>query len=160
MNKDEFIKELIFTGNIIQDDNNSVEEAESEKRFNRYIELLDSLEGDEGLDVARGLLRSMQSEQDYGAYQSTQTTLGKFPSKIYIQSLILELPLLIENNFEWAGELLCGLANSIDTEFENDINLFKEQLETAQESAQKLITKFIKEQEKDGWLEHRLGVLA
>ncbi len=159
MNIEQFTNELLFTGNIIQDDDNSVEWPERENRFNRYIELLDSLKGNEGLEIARVIIKSMQAEQDYGAYQTTQRTLGKFPSEIYIEAMILELPSLIANNSEWAGELLCGLANSEGTEYEEEIILFKQHLESTVTEAKNSISNYVKEQEKDGWLEHRVGVL-
>jgi hypothetical protein len=49
----EFIEELMFTGRIVQDSDKSVDWPEREDRFNRYIELLESIQGDEGLETAR-----------------------------------------------------------------------------------------------------------
>ena len=159
MNIEEFIKELMFTGNIIQDADKSIDFPERENRFNRYIELLDSVEGNEGIEAAMAIVRSIQAESDYGAYQTTQNTLGKFPSEIYIQALITELPALIQRKSDWAGELLCGLANSVETEYEEDIKIFNHSLSIASPETNAVISQYIKEQEEDGWLEHRAGVL-
>ncbi len=159
MNKDDFIKELLFTGNIVQDSDDSVPWPEREDRFNRYIELLDSIRGDEGIEIAQAIIKSMQAKDDYGAYQTTQSTLGRFPNTLYLQAMIIELPRLINNNPDWAGELLCSLANSINTKYENDIALFKELLVQTEVGVSSVIHNYIKQQEQDGWLEHRVGVL-
>lgn len=160
MDKNEFVDELMFTGDIVQDSDESVPWPEREDRFKRYIELLDSVNGDEGLEIARAIIRSMQAEQDYGAYQTTQSTLGKFPSEIYIKALISELPRLIQSNSEWAGELLCGLANSVERKYSSDIELFNKALANAEPGARDSILNYIKEQERDGWLEHRAKILG
>jgi len=143
MDTDKFIDELTFTGGIVQDSDESVPWPEREQRFNRYIELLDSIKGDEGLGTAKAIIKSMQAEQDYGAYQTTQRTLGKFPSEIYIEALISELPSLIKNNSNWAGELLCGLANSVGTQFGADIGLFNKSLLVAEISVKEEIIQYI-----------------
>jgi hypothetical protein len=156
----EFTEELMFTGQIVQDSDKSVDWPEREDRFNRYIELLESIKGNEGLDVARTIIKSMQAEQDYGAYQTTQRILGRFPDAIYTKALVIETPFLIKNKSDWAGELLCGLANSVGTENEDSIDLFNNYLKVADPESKTIIVEYIKEEEKDGWLEHRVGVLG
>ncbi|MFI2812830.1 MULTISPECIES: hypothetical protein [Microbulbifer] len=153
------IRELIFTGNIVQDSDESVPWPERENRFNRYIELLDSIDGSEGLPVARALIQSMQSDDDYGAYQTTQAALGKFSSKEYIEALTLELPPMIKRGSEWAGELLCSLANSVGTQHEADIALFIRALNELPGEDKNTISRYIEQQEEGGWLAHRKGVL-
>ena len=160
MNIEEFEIEILFTGNIIQDSDNSIGWPEREDRFNRYIELLNSIDGTEGIAFARAIIKSMQAESDYGAYQTTQRALGKFPSQIYIDAIVLELPNLIRKNSEWAGEILCGLANSVNTKYENDIFLFNAQLSSSDSTSYQTIISYIQEQEIEGWLEHRVGVLG
>ena len=157
---EELIKELIATGNIVQDSDESVPWPEREDRFNRYIELLDSLVGNEGIEVVRALIQSMQAEDDYGAYQTTQAALGRFPGAEYIEALISELPPMIQRNSEWAGELLCGLANSVGTKYESNISTFIKMLSMSPEDSRKIINQYIGQQEKAGWLEHRKGVLS
>ena len=160
MNDEDFIRELMFTGDIVQDADDTVSWPERERRFNRYIELLESLNGLEGVSVACAVIRSMQAEQDYGAYQTTQRTLGRFPSEVYIAALIEEVPLLIKKKSDWAGELLCGLANSIGTEWEQNITLFNSALSKCPSDQRKTIEEYIKVQEQKGWLDHRVGVLS
>ncbi len=69
-------------------------------------------------------------------------------------------PFLIKSKSDWAGELLCGLANSVGTENENSIDLFNNYLKVANPDSKAIIVEYIKEEEKDGWLEHRVGVLG
>ncbi len=158
MNTNKFVEDLIFTGNIVQDSDESVPWPERENRFNRYIELLDSVTGNEGVDIASAIIKSMQAEDDYGAYQTAQGALGQFPSKVYVEAMISELPNLIKKNREWAGELLCGLANSEGTEYSEVLSIFNNALVNSPHKES--ILSFVRFQETDGWLEHRVGVLG
>ena len=160
IDKEKLIAELIFTGDIVQDSDKSIPWPEREDRFNRYVELLDAIKGDEGCEVAKALVRSMQAKQDYGAYQTTQHALGRFPSGVYISAILAELPTLIQNNPDWAGELLCSLANSVGTKWESDIDLFNKELMVYDSESAEIIRKYIADQENDGWLGHRVGILG
>jgi hypothetical protein len=125
----------------------------------RYIELLDAVDGTEGIDAARAIIQSIQASDDYGAYQTTQHALGRFPPSVSLQALIVELPALIERQRDWAGELLCGLANAVGTEWEPDIDEFNALLAQTPGPSRKVITEFISVEEERGWLKHRVGVL-
>jgi hypothetical protein len=153
-------EELMFTGAIVQDGEQSVGFPEREVRFNRYLQLVDAVAGTEGPRVAAALIQSMTAREDYGAYQATQRALGRFPSSTYVAALIQELPNLIERQPDWAGELVCGLANSVGTRHEPDIAEFRRQLEQAAEGTQTAIRSFLVREEESGWLEHRRGVLT
>ena len=152
--------ELIFTGDIVQDADDTVSHTERHARFMRYVELLDAVDGSEGIDAARAVIQSIQARDDYGAYQTTQRALGRFPPSISLQALIDELPSLIDRQRDWAGELLCGLANAVGTECEPDIEKFIGLLVKTPSSSREVITDFIAKEEKGGWLEHRVGVLG
>jgi hypothetical protein len=152
--------ELLSTGAIVQDADESVLWPERERRFNRYLELLEAVAGTEGLEAACTLIQSMQAREDYGAYQSTQRVLGRFPSVIYVAALIRELPSLISRQPDWAGELACSLANSVGTPSEPDISEFRRQLAGAERDQRTPIRRFLEQQERDGWLSHRPGVLS
>ena len=49
---EEWRAELLHVGNIVQDEDDSVGWDEREARFNRYVEMLDALQGDEGFEYA------------------------------------------------------------------------------------------------------------
>lgn len=152
--------ELLFTGNIVQDGDESVSDGERQQRFMRYMDMLEAIDGREGIEVARAIVQSIQVEDDYGAYQSTEHALGRFPSEIYLQAVVDELPDLIDRQKSWAGELLCGLANSGGTEWESDIEQFNRLLKLAPTNHRERITRFIASEESAGWLKHRVNVLG
>jgi len=152
--------ELLATGVILQDGDDSVPWPERERRFNRYVELVDAAAGSEGLAGAVALIQSLQSKDDYGAYQATQHALGRFPTPVFVAALIQELPALIQRQPDWAGELLCSLANSVGTRFEPDIAEFRSQLSRAPRATQDAVGAFLRQEEQDGWLKHRRGVLS
>ena len=118
------------------------------------------LDGNKGIDAARVIIQSIQARDDYGAYQTTQHTLGRFPTAIGLQALIDELPSLIGRQPDWAGELLCGLANAVGTKWEPDIEEFNALLREASSFGRQVILDFIANEERGGWLKHRVGVLA
>jgi hypothetical protein len=153
-------EELLATGAIVQDGDSSVPWPERERRFNRYVEMVDAVAGTEGLETACALIQSITARHDYGAYQATQHALGRFPSATFVAALVRELPSLIDRQRDWAGELVCGLANSIGTPFEADISEFKRQLAALASERQEAIRLFLLQEEQDGWLRHRVGVLT
>jgi len=148
--------ELIFTGNIVDDSYDPATEAEVYAQSMRYIELLDAVDGTEGIDAARAIIQSMQAVEDYGAIRA----LWRFPHDIFLQALVDELPSLIDRQRDWAGEILCGLAGAVGTRWECDIYSFNELLMQAPSSSRKVITDFISIEEKGGWLKHGVGVLG
>lgn len=152
-------EEFLHTGNIVQDSDTSIDWPERERRFNRYIELLDSIEGTEGIQTAQLIIRSMRARDDYGAYQTAQHALFRFPSTVTAAALVLELPDMIRANREWAGEILCGLANEI-TDIETPyVDSFCAALHRVSGIDRSNIEEFILEQEDGIWLKHRVGVL-
>ena len=152
--------ELLLVGNIVQDEDDSVPWPDREARFNRYVAMVDAVSGEEGVATAAALIQSVQARHDYGAYQATHHALGRFPSDVYVAALLQELPALIQRSRDWAGELLCGLANSVGTRFASQIGEFRRQLDAAPSKIRETVVRFIKSEEEAGWLRHRRGVLA
>jgi hypothetical protein len=152
--------ELIACGRLVQDTDTSVPTEEAERRFNRYVELVDSFEGTEGLRAARALIRSIQAIHDYGAYQST---LGKlvfaFPPGVAAEAVVAEIPRLVAELPDWAGEVLNMLVQAQGRSAEL-VEAFNFELSRAPEVERAQIESFIREQEREGWLEHKRGLLA
>src|SRR4051812_3521617 len=98
--------ELIEAGRIVQDGDKAVSPQVAEQRFKRYAELVEMVEGTEGIGAARALLRSMRVRHDYGGYQPTMNKLFAFPPKQAAEALIHELPRLISELPDWAGDLV------------------------------------------------------
>jgi hypothetical protein len=156
----EWETELVACGRIVQDGDTSVPGDEPARRFNRYIELVDAVDGSEGIDAAQALVRSIQAVHDYGAYQRT---IGKlvfeFPANLVAESIIVELPRLIRELPDWAGELVNMLVQAQGRSAQL-VHAFNAALTRSSESEYSCITAFIREQEREGWLEHKPGLLA
>lgn len=156
----DFEAELIACGRIVQDDDDSVPIQEAERRFNLYVELVDSLRGTEGANVACILLRSMQSVHDYGAYQHTMNKLVfDFPSSLVAEAVIAEVPRLVRGFPDWAGEVLNMLVHA-QGRSDALVSAFNLELSGLAAEGRDAFVHFIREQEREGWLEHKPGVLA
>lgn len=161
MNKfNEWKDELLLVGNIVQDSDESISQEEAESRFNRYIEMLDAIDGSEGEKHAKAVFASIQAVDDYGAYQTAESAVWKFGEEIFCIALLHELPRLIKDLPDWAGDFLVSIANAQDTEHKSIIHTFNNQISKLPTNKKDAILKFIQEQETEGWLEHRVGVLG
>lgn len=153
-------EELLFTGNIIQDDDESVSQLEKEKRFNRYIELVDSVTGTEGVEAFLALIESLRAKDDYGAYQGTYSALRRFPPVVVAKGLIAALPGLIHRQPEYAGDILSQVANSTSGEGLALLSAFRKEFAKAKTSTRKVIEDFVTQEENGGWLDgRRKGVI-
>lgn len=157
MDEDFLVENLIKYGKIIQDDEPDPDNK-AEEYFHKYVELVDSLTGKETEKVLKGLLRSIQVKHDYGAYQNTMNVaMDSYPKKMFVSALISELPRLIKEQPDWAGDLLAGIVNP---HRRNYITEFNRQLFKDSDGILHTILTFIREQEKQGWLEDIPGVLG
>jgi len=148
-------KELLFTGNIVQDGDESVSQSDREQRFNRYLEMIDAVCGDEGVEGFVALMDSLQAEDDYGAYQSTYGALRRFPSKVAAQGLTTALPSLIVRHRDCAGDILCQLANGTSIQSQATLSEFQKELAKADAQTQAAIMGFVAREENGGWLDGR-----
>ena len=159
---EEWRAELLHVGNIVQDEDDSVGWDEREARFNRYVEMLDALQGGEGFEYALAVFESLQAENDYGAYQIAGHTAWRFGEIPYYRALIQELPRLIETLPYWAGDFLVSIANGKDTADEATIRVFNRLLSELDATNKQKIDGFIRQEETSasGWLRGRVGVLG
>jgi hypothetical protein len=97
-------EELLFTGRIVQDEDETVSWEERHRRFLRYIELVEQLDGTERRDALAALLQSVQMTNDYGGYQTTYRVMGRFPDQEFTEVFVAELPALIMRQPDWAGD--------------------------------------------------------
>jgi hypothetical protein len=152
--------ELLFTGNIVQDGDESVPWPDREQRFNRYVELLDAVTGAEGIDTFVAIVDSLQAEQDYGAYQRTYNTLWRFPPHVAAQALISALPSLIQRQRNCAGDILAQLGNATPGNGDDVLLAFRQALASASPQPRATIMDFVTREENDGWLDgRRKGVI-
>ncbi|UMP01668.1 hypothetical protein [Amycolatopsis sp. EV170708-02-1] len=73
--------EIIECGDLVQDDDGVTFQSEAECRWNRYVELADSVTGDEGSAGVAAIVPSLKAKGDYGAYQSAHAALLRFPGE-------------------------------------------------------------------------------
>ncbi|MFD6093047.1 hypothetical protein ACFWGN_13080 [Oerskovia sp. NPDC060338] len=66
-------------GDLVQDDDEVASPGEAERRWNRYVELADSVTGDEGPAGVAAIVSSLKADEDYGAYQAAHAALDRFP---------------------------------------------------------------------------------
>jgi hypothetical protein len=71
--------EIVECGDLVQDDDEAAPPDEAERRWNRYVELADSVTGDEGPAGVAAIVSSLRAEEDYGAYQAAYAALDRFP---------------------------------------------------------------------------------
>ena len=152
--------ELLVVGNIVQDADSSVTSEEAERRFNRYIELLEELSGSEGYDYVLAILQSIQADADYGAYQTAERVAYRFGEEQFCRALLHELPRLIGTLPDWAGDFLVSIANAEDTPYQSILDCFNRLLSESDDERRSIIRDFISQEEDDGWLAHRVGVLG
>ncbi|MER6666713.1 hypothetical protein ABT256_19375 [Amycolatopsis japonica] len=73
--------EIVECGELVQDDDGVTPQDEAERRWNRYVELADSVIGNEGPEGVAAIVASLRAEEDYGAYQSAHAALRRFPGE-------------------------------------------------------------------------------
>ena len=153
--------ELLQAGEIVQDGDTSVSRDEAERRFNRYVELVAMVEGDEGPDAVRALLRSIQARYSYGAYEATMgAVLGKFPMEVMVPALLSELPDLIHRQSEWAGDIINQVAHRGVTPPMGVVELFNSAVAELSLHHRQAIEQFVRQEEDGGWLAGRQGILC
>ncbi|MFE3267106.1 hypothetical protein [Streptomyces sp. NPDC059215] len=72
--------EIVECGDLVQDGDEATPPDEAERRWNRYVELADSVAGNEGPAGVAAIVSSLRAEEDYGAYQAAHAALRRFPS--------------------------------------------------------------------------------
>lgn len=151
--------ELLATGRIVQDEDLSVTRAEAESGFNRYVQMIDELDGSEGLEAALALVQSIQMPNDYGAYERTlNALLFIFPPSQAAAAIVSELPRLIATLPEWAGNLLSSIARS-EVASRALLAAFNTALALAPTANREKILAFVHQEEVGGWLEDRQGLI-
>jgi len=143
--------EILALSDIPQDDDESVPLREAERRFNRFVELVDRVKGDDPDTVFLTLMETLKDQDDYGAYE------GVFEALQHLQParrgrLIADgmLPLL-RRAPDLAGDVLTQVA--LDTD-EVVAAFNRACAERALPEERRELSDFIAAQEHDGWLSH------
>lgn len=147
-------EELLRVGRITQDDDDQTPEKQRVRDFELYVELVDALDGSEGIDAVAALFESLQVKDDYGAYQGTRNAVFRFPEEQYAIALVRELPRLISTQPDWAGDFLGQLA-MLNPDGRRRIATFNDEVARSPETIRSIIVDFVRGQESDGWLDGR-----
>ncbi|QDV23871.1 hypothetical protein [Aureliella helgolandensis] len=88
-------KELLKNSKLVQDDDDTTPTEEAERRFNRYIQLVDMVNGKEAQEVFQALVDSIRVPEDYGAFEAVHRALWKFSPDDFADYFVAALPKLI-----------------------------------------------------------------
>lgn len=104
------------------------EERENEGQFNKFVDLVEMLDGKEGIEVLRVLMKTFSDKPDYGSQEYVNSIFLKFPEKLVIQAVLEELPRLevesteqlicvLSDRLHFSNELLINVINSMDKRY-------------------------------------------
>lgn len=141
--------EVLDLGDIVRDSDDSVSDDERERRFDRYVELVDAVTGEEPDEVYRCLLASVRDLDDYGAHEAVIGALLRFAEPRRARLTASELANTIQRYPDFAGNLLGQLALGSD----DLLALLSHSIAALPESQRESILEFVVcEEEGDGWL--------
>jgi hypothetical protein len=141
--------EVIDLGDLVQDSDDAVSDDERERRFNRYVELVDAVAGDEPDEVFRCLVTSVRDQEDYGAHQAVLSALLRFDPQRRTRLAASDLPGMIQRVPDFAGDLMGQLALDSD----EVVGALNDSIAALPESQREVMLEFVVcEEEGDGWL--------
>jgi hypothetical protein len=141
-------QELLLTGNIVQDGDDSVPPDEADERCHRYVELLDAITGKEPQEVFQAIVDSIQAPDDHEVYETTHNALWRFPPKEFAKYFVAALPGLIARmaQYDQVGRFLCPLVGWGRKAY---LPAFNKELGKAPPDAQRAIMNFIEENREE-----------
>ena len=152
------ISDLLFYGQIAQDGEADVVQETARWGCERYVALVEGLNGAEGPEVIRALIRSMLSPHDHGAYQATWGGLDQFRPEQVAPIVAEELPFLVGRRPDLAGELLLWFASERPSR-EAGLRRLNADLNILEAPTRAAIASFVREQEEGGWLQGLRGLV-
>ncbi|WP_328330471.1 MULTISPECIES: hypothetical protein [unclassified Streptomyces] len=149
--------EIMECGDLVQDDDEVAPEGEAERRWNRYVELADSVTGKEGPEGVAAIVASLKADEDYGAYQAAHAALGRFPHADLGTGVALASRELLSIPKDASGNILLILTRASPMA----VNSFTEAIRAAEPGVQSAIRDLVEFHENEEWLtaEGAQGVL-
>lgn len=142
-------RELLSSCDIVQDEDDTVSEEEGGRRYDRYVELADLVEGTEGPEAVRALVASLRAEEDYGAHQAVYGAMERFPSLDRARGIVSAAAELLNLPMDNSGQVLQLIAVLSSEEALAEFSAALGELEA--ETRQGL-TALIAQHENDEWL--------
>lgn len=151
------ISDLLFFGQIAQDGEAVTEDAAREG-CERFAAAVERVNGTEGVEVLRALVRSMLSPTDYEVYECVWGALERFPAAQVVAVVAEEIPFLIGRRPGRAGELLHWIVADADRGGQHTA-LFNAEVQRMDQAIRDRVRQFVRKQEQDGWLRGEQGAL-
>lgn len=140
--------EIVECGDLVQDDDEVTPPDEAERRWNRYVELADSVTGDEGPTGVAAIVSSLKAEEDYGAYQAAHAALDRFPRAELGQGVADAARALLSIPQDGSGNVLLILAQAGPAA----VNAFNETIRSIDPDVRVSIRELVEFHESEEWL--------
>ncbi|MER7860980.1 hypothetical protein ABTX61_17885 [Amycolatopsis japonica] len=140
--------EIVECGDLVQDDDDVTPQDEAERRWNRYIELADSVTGDEGSTGVAAIVASLRAEEDYGAYQSAHSALQRFPGEDLGKGVARAASDMLAIPKDNSGHVLMILTRSGPVA----VNAFNEEFGTTDSGLRNGMRQLVEFHESEEWL--------
>ncbi|MCH0541797.1 hypothetical protein I3F58_19950 [Streptomyces sp. MUM 203J] len=140
--------EIVECGDLVQDDDEVTPPDAAERRWNRYVELADSVTGDEGPAGVAAIVSSLKAEEDYGAYQAAHAALGRFPHSDFGQGVAGAAKELLSIPRDRSGNILLILTQAGPMA----VSAFNEAIQAVDPDVQVSIRELVEFHESEEWL--------
>lgn len=140
--------EIVECGDLVQDDDEATPPEEAARRWNRYVELADSVTGEEGAEGVAAIVSSLKAEEDYGAYQAAHAALSRFPRSDLGKGVALAARGLASIPKDGSGNVLLILARAGSVA----VNSFNEAIQASESSVQGEMRALVEFHEAEEWL--------
>lgn len=140
--------EIAECGDLVQDDDESAATGEAERRWNRYVEIADSVTGEEGPEGAAAIISSLKAEDDYGAYQAAHAALSRFSPSDFGTGAALAVDALLTIPLDNSGNVLLILAQASPV----TVNSFNSAIQKLDSATQSKVRELVELHESEEWL--------
>ena len=140
--------EIVECGDLVQDDDEVTPPGEAERRWNRYVELADSVTGNEGPSGVAAIVYSLKAEEDYGAYQAAHAALGRFPHSDLGRGVADAARGLLSIPRDGSGNILLILTQAGPAA----VNAFNEAIQAADPDVRVSVRELVEFHESEEWL--------
>ncbi|WP_175412784.1 hypothetical protein [Streptomyces sp. TRM64462] len=140
--------EIVECGDLVQDNDEVTPPGEAERRWNRYVELADSVTGSEGPDGVAAIVSSLRAEEDYGAYQAAHAALNRFPHPDLGKGVAMAARGLFSIPKDGSGNVLLILVRAGSVA----VNSFNEAMRSVDAAVQREMRELVEFHESEEWL--------
>jgi hypothetical protein len=140
--------EIVECGDLVQDNDEVTPLGEAERRWNRYVELADSVTGEEGPSGVAAIVSSLKADEDYGAYQAAHAALGRFPPSDLGRGVADAAGQLLSIPRDESGNILLIVARTGPAA----VRSFNEAMRAAEPAVRVLVGELVEFHESEVWL--------